>query len=85
MDSDQDGKISEKDLIEWIERSDKDGNGFVNEEEWTIASRVRSLADPAPHVGDPAPNVTAKSLVGMDTVDLAQMTRLTVLIFGSHT
>jgi Ca2+-binding EF-hand superfamily protein len=85
MDSDKDGKISEKELGEWFEKSDKNGDGFVDKDEWAAASTGRALRDPAPKVGDAAPKVSAKSLVGMDTVDLAQMTRLTVLIFGSHT
>ncbi len=85
MDADKDGKISKKEIGDWFEKSDKNGDGFVDKDEWTAASSGRALRDPAPKVGDAAPKVSAKSLVGMDTVDLAQMTRLTVLIFGSHT
>ena len=85
MDKDKDGKISKQELADWFEKGDKNGDGFVDKDEWAAASSGRVLRDPAPKVGDAAPKVSAKSLVGMDTVDLAQMTRLTVLIFGSHT
>jgi hypothetical protein len=42
-------------------------------------------ADRAPALGAPIPEVSAKTPDGKTTVALNEPTRLTVLVFGSHT
>ncbi|MDJ0974094.1 MAG: EF-hand domain-containing protein [Planctomycetota bacterium] len=85
LDTDRDNKVSKAELDAWFEKADQNGDGFVDAAEWTAALSGRALRDPAPAVGASAPKVKAKRLGKDEHVDLGQVKRITVLIFGSHT
>lgn len=85
LDGDKDQLVSKKELDAWFAKADRNGDGFVDQAEWTAAVSGRALHDPAPKVGSEAPKVSAKSLATKQLVDLHDVKRTTVLIFGSHT
>jgi Ca2+-binding EF-hand superfamily protein len=97
LDTDRDRQVSPK---EWelllkaadFKAADADKNGKVSPEEWFRYSGQgnrpgggRERLERGPAQGDAAPKVTAKSVTDSKPVDLAKVTRPTVLIFGSYT
>ncbi len=85
LDTNRDKKISADEWKAFHERSDKNGDGVLDREEWLSAVSGKAVRDGAPSVGSRAPNVSAKRLGSDQVIDLGRPTRFTVLIFGSHT
>jgi Ca2+-binding EF-hand superfamily protein len=90
LDTDLNRQVSPK---EWelllmaadFKAADADKNGKVSPEEWFRYMGQGNRPERGPAQGDAAPKVTAKSVTDSKPVDLAKVTRPTVLIFGSYT
>jgi hypothetical protein len=100
FDQNRDGQLSRQEFPgppKVFDRLDRDGDGFLTREEMRDSRRGRGHLeappegpgkrpnDAAPAVGAPAPRVQAQDLADDRKVDLSQVRRVTVLIFGSHT
>ena len=70
-DKDKDEKISDKEWQAWIQRRQS-------------ISRLDGRGN-GPNVGDPAPKVSAQFMSKKDSLEFNNITRLSVIIFGSYT
>lgn len=84
-DTNKDQSLSVKEWTDFFKAIDDNGDDFLQNEELRAALEGRSYNDRAPQVGDPAPKVQAKRLSDNQEVNLTQLRRPTVLIFGSYT
>lgn len=85
IDTDHNEQIS---LVEWTEffkEADENGDEILQPEEWQAAMRQQPVHDPAPAVGQPVPKVKAKERDSGREVDLGEIRKPTVLVFGSYT
>ena len=85
FDTDGDGQVSKQEWDALFKKADENEDGILDNEELMAAMRGRAYNDTAPKVGDVAPKVTAKSTADGRDVDLSNVKRTTVLVFGSWT
>ena len=78
--------------LNWLcYEADKDKDKIISDEEWKAwRQRKQSTSRPGgrgsgPDVGDPAPEVSAQFMNKKDSLEFNNITRLSVIIFGSYT
>lgn len=96
-DVDEDAKISKaefagKNVENFFKKFDTNSDGFITEDEFSsVAKKGRrsgkggNKVDNAPAEGSIAPLLVAKKLGADENVNLGEIKKLTVLIFGSYT
>jgi hypothetical protein len=95
IDDNDDKKISSKEwqnyFDEILSEADKDKDKTISDEEWKAwRQRKQPSSRPggrgtSPNVGDPAPEVSAQFMNKKDRLEFNNITRLSVIIFGSYT
>jgi len=85
FDKDKDGKVSEAEWQAFFKKADENEDGVLDSGELTAALGGRAYNDTAPKGGTDAPAAKAKDAKSGAIVDLKQLRRPTVLVFGSWT
>ncbi len=84
VDADADGFISKKEWQAFFKRADQNHDGMLEADELYAAVRGIKLDGQGPAVGEFGPSVRVRSSAG-EMVDLFDLRRKTVLVFGAWT
>ena len=85
IDSDKNGKVSDKEWTAYFKTMDENGDGQLDDGELRAALTGRKYNDTAPKVGAPAPPIKAISRETNKSVELNRFAKPTVIVFGSWT
>jgi len=85
VDTDGDGFVSEKEWAAFYRRADQDGDGVLERDELHASMRGIKLDGLGPRVGELGPSIRVLSGKTGVRVDLFDLRRKTVLVFGAWT
>ena len=85
VDTDGNGYVSEQEWIAFYRRADQNGDGVLEREELHASVRGIKLNGLGPAVGELGPSIRVLSQATGARVDLFDLRRKTVLVFGAWT
>ncbi len=85
VDTDGDGFVSEKEWVAFYKRADQNGDGQLERDELHASMRGIKLDGQGPRVGELGPSIRVLSGETGARVDLFDLRRKTVLVFGAWT